>query len=244
MRDSSPVQSTNSISRRSFLHVTSGVLAATVLSESAFAESNSTAQSTNSVRSKNCAIGYVDAGPAGSGDDMRNPVIDARKLWRGEKMFATQGITLDFQGIRFPHELMAAQLSSVQVDLPFQVNGVDSNSIPWHMWSFSNRDVRNVSGGVTTNVPIGDNGALTFNIALEWTEGEVEHYQAVLSTGFRPGAAKLQSGTYCIALPSVSGVTKSPWSRAQWDELTQSCSLDTPYLVCNVSHHTNESIFA
>lgn len=206
------------INRRSFLHVAAGALAAPLVANQASA---GTPGIDNAI--PQCPVGFVDqhdivAAAAEDAMPLQHRVIPAEQLRSGDRRLTSKGVRLQFGGIRLPEGHLADRLKEVNLDLSMEVPGCDTDSIPWHLWSYSNRGVLNVSGGVDAFVPLRYDGSLVFDMTVQWANEPVRAYQAKLTAGREGGVPKLRAGTYCMTVPDGSRQHSSDWKSVRWQE--------------------------
>lgn len=234
---SSDLQS-QAINRRSFLQAAAGALTVPLIGAQASAATSATAISTPVAIIPQSPVGYVKredlaTAVADYGAPRQHSVIPAEHIRRGDERLTAQPIRLQIAGIRLPEiagiklpEIsgiglpeghVERHLRSLTLSLSMEVPGCDTDSIPWHLWSYSNQGVLNVSGGVDAYVPVRNDGTLLFDMKVQWGNESARAYQAKLTTGHERGVAKLHAGTYCIAVPDGRRFP-SAWHSARWQD--------------------------
>jgi len=206
------------MNRRSFLHVAAGALAAPLVATQASAR---TAGIENLI--PQCPVGFVDrhelmTSTAEDAAPLQRRVIPAEQLRHGDQGLAARGVRIQFGGIRLPEGRLANSLIEIKLDLSMEVPDCETDSIPWHMWSYSNSGVLSASGGVDAFVPLRNDGSLVFDMTVQWGNGPVRTYQAKLTTGRAGGVPKLRPGTYCMAVPDGGHQHRSDWKSARWQD--------------------------
>lgn len=212
------------ISRRSFLHVSTGALATQWIVAKSFAETRATPTSAIAATVPQCPVGLVDRSHENMtslGADSVAPqrrIIPAERLRSGDPRLASQGIRLQCAGIRLPEGRVSRQLRSLTLDLAMEVPGTASGTVPWKLWSYSNQRIKYVSGNVDVYVPLRGDGSLVFDMTVQWGAEPARNYQAKLTTGHSHDVSKLCPGTYCIAVPDGECQFPSAWRSARWED--------------------------
>lgn len=206
------------MNRRSFLHVAAGALAAPLVATQASA---GTVGVENAV--PQCPVGFVASAetstpPTADGMPLQRRVVPAEQLRHGDRRLAARGVRMQFEGIRLPEGRLADRLRELKLDLSMEVPHCDTDSIPWHLWSYSNSGVLSASGGVDAFVPLRNDGSLVFDMNVQWAGGPMRVYQAKLTTGGTRGVPKLQAGTYCITVPDGERGFPSAWQSTRWHD--------------------------
>jgi hypothetical protein len=154
-----------------------------------------------------CRVGFIDHHHSAIS---RNQDIAAARQWEipaeqithGDSRLNAQGVRLHFRGIHFADDRASCDLHSLTLDLEMQVDGAAADSIPWHLWTYSNREVLNVSGDVHARVPLRDDGSLLFTVTTHSESQSPSAHSIKLTTGSDRGVPKLRLGTYVIAVPN------------------------------------------
>jgi len=190
------------IDRRTFLQAATGCVAVPWL-----ASTTSTAIASETAAIPQCLVGFIEHGDSGvpSLPDIASTqqrITPAEQIAEGDPRLDAQGVRLHFRGIHFADDRASSELNSLMLDLEMQVMDAEVDSIPWHFWTYSKREVLNVSGEVIARVPLRDDGSLIFTMTMQSGLRSPSEYQIKLTTGTERGVPKLRLGTYVIAVPN------------------------------------------
>jgi len=202
-----PLREMLSLDRRAFMQVSMSGIAVQWLGASALARPVTKAPAVS-----RCLVGFVDTLDFSELDHgghamTQQSVVPAERLTNGDLGLEAQGVCLRFHGIQFPEGWASESLEVLTVDLEMQVGDSAAETIPWHLWTYSNQEVLNVSGEVRANVPLRPDGSLRFSVTVQSRSEPPQQYQIKLTTGSEPGIPKLRTGTYCVSVPDGDSST-------------------------------------